>query len=159
MQIVTTSSEQTEQLGARIGAKLRGGEYIELVSDLGGGKTTFTRGVAKGAGSGDAVASPTFTLSREYTCPSFTIMHFDFYRLAEAGVMAEELSEYLGDSAYVVVSEWSDVVKSVLPTDRLQVRIETTGDDRRTVYIQCPTSRAYLLGTLAGGDGYADTDT
>lgn len=151
MQIVTASSEQTERLGARIGANLRGGECIELVSDVGGGKTTFTRGVALGAGSGDMVASPTFTLSREYACPAFTIAHFDFYRLGEAGIMADELAEYLDDPGYVVVSEWSDVVETVLPADRLRVRLEVCGDGRRVVHIECPPAKAYLINDLEGG--------
>src|SRR5690606_22283628 len=57
--VETNSSNETERLAEQLGKKLRGGEVIELISDLGGGKTTFTRGLAKGVGSSDRVASPT----------------------------------------------------------------------------------------------------
>ncbi|MBX4191001.1 tRNA (adenosine(37)-N6)-threonylcarbamoyltransferase complex ATPase subunit type 1 TsaE, partial [Candidatus Saccharibacteria bacterium] len=80
-QTVSTSSAETESIGSLIGASLKGGEVIELRSDLGGGKTTFVRGLAAGAGSKANVTSPTFTLSRLYPAKNFSIHHFDFYRL------------------------------------------------------------------------------
>src|SRR4051812_47570196 len=120
-QTSSTSSEQTEQLAASLGSKLRGGEVLELVSDLGGGKTTFTRGLVRGAGSSDKVASPTFTISKEYEAPNFTISHFDFYRLDQAGIVADELAEVVHDPEYVTVVEWGEVVHDVLPADRLTV--------------------------------------
>ncbi len=66
LQIDTTSPKNTLNLAAKIGSRIKGGEVIELVSDLGGGKTVFVRGLAKGMGSTDQVSSPTFTISREY---------------------------------------------------------------------------------------------
>lgn len=143
-QTVSTSSDQTEQLAEKLGHSLRGGEVIELVSDLGGGKTTFTRGLVRGTGSADKVASPTFTLSREYKAPSFTIAHFDFYRLGEAGIMGDELAEILADPAYVTVVEWGDIVHDVLPADRLTVRITLQADGSRTLDFAYPEKLAYL---------------
>jgi tRNA threonylcarbamoyladenosine biosynthesis protein TsaE len=63
MKIVTNSPEQTIDVAKSIGARLKGGECIELTSDVGGGKTTFVRGLVSGAGSTDHVSSPTFTIS------------------------------------------------------------------------------------------------
>lgn len=131
-------------MGASIGANLRGGEVIELVSDLGGGKTTLTRGIVRGTGSTDKVASPTFTISREYQAPQFTIIHFDFYRLAEAGVVGDELSEFVGDAAYVVIVEWGEVVQDVLPAQRLTVSIAHTENDERDVMCTYPKGLSYL---------------
>lgn len=148
-QTESTSSAQTEQLAETLGAKLRGGEVIELVSDLGGGKTTFTRGLVRGAGSTDRVASPTFTISREYTAPHFTIAHFDFYRLGEAGIVGDELHELLGDPAYVTVVEWGEIVHDVLPRQRLAVRLEQTGDDNRRIVLSYPSELAYIVEGLA----------
>lgn len=151
MSIVTTwetdsaSSGQTEQLAARLGAKLRGGEVIELVSDLGGGKTTFTRGLVRGAGSRDQVRSPTFTLSSEYHTPNFTIAHFDLYRLHEAGIVADELAEVVGDPAYVVVVEWGGIVHDVLSSGRLTVRFAQSGEDARTIVFEYPAALSYLI--------------
>lgn len=146
-QMHSTSSENTEAFGAEIGAKLRGGELIELQSDLGGGKTTFVRGLVSGTGSTDRVASPTFTISREYNAPKFTIVHFDFYRLAEAGIMDDELAEYIGDPAYVVVVEWGDIVQDVLPRDRLSITFKRTADDEsaRDISCCCTAKTAYLI--------------
>lgn len=141
----STSSEQTEQLAEKLGANLRGGEVIELVSDLGGGKTTFTRGLVRGAGSSDQVGSPTFTLSREYTAPHFTVAHFDFYRLNEAGIVADELVEVIGDPSYVAVVEWGDIVHDALPENRLTIRFTLTGDNSRDLVLSYPNELEYLL--------------
>jgi tRNA threonylcarbamoyladenosine biosynthesis protein TsaE len=141
----STSAEQTEQLAEALGSRLRGGEVLELVSDLGGGKTTFTRGLVRGTGSTDKVASPTFTLSREYEAPKFTIAHFDFYRLGEAGIVGDELAEVISDREYVTVVEWGDIVHDVLPEDRLTVRIKLNADESRTLSFEYPEKLAYLL--------------
>jgi tRNA threonylcarbamoyladenosine biosynthesis protein TsaE len=148
LQINSTSSEQTEKLAEQLGKRLRGGEVIELVSDLGGGKTTFTRGLARGAGSSDQVASPTFMLSREYGVADHayhTIAHFDFYRLGEAGIVADELAEVIGNPQYVTVVEWGDIVHDVLPENRLSVQIAQTGEDTRQLTFAYPPGLAYLV--------------
>jgi len=144
----TASPEQTEELAAKIGSNLRGGEVIELVSDLGGGKTTFTRGLVHGTASNDKVGSPTFTLSREYSTPKFKVAHFDFYRLNEAGIMANELAEVIGDPAYVVVVEWGDVVHDVLPDTRMTIQFDQAAEDGRTITIGYPENLTYLLEDL-----------
>lgn len=144
-QMHSTSSNDTESLGERIGASLRGGEVVELVSDLGGGKTTLSKGIVRGAGSNERVASPTFTVSREYTTPKFTIVHFDFYRLAEAGIVAQELEEFIGDTDYVVIVEWADIVQDVLPAQRMTIQIAQAGGDERDIIVVCPERLQYLM--------------
>lgn len=144
-QIHSTSSADTEQFGERIGANLRGGEVIELVSDLGGGKTTFTRGLVRGAGSTDRVASPTFTISCEYRTPKLTIIHCDFYRLSEPGIIAEELREHIGDPRSVVVVEWGDIIQNVLPANRLTIHLSQSGEDTRDITCRYPANLIYLL--------------
>ncbi len=141
----SNSPEETEQLGEQIGAHLRGGEVIELVSDLGGGKTAFTRGLARGFGSKDHVASPTFTISREYHADKRTLYHFDFYRLGEPGIMSAELAEIVGDPHAVVVVEWSDIVRHVLPEHRLTIKLTHTGETARAIEITYPPELEYLM--------------
>lgn len=121
---------------------------IELVSDLGGGKTTFTRGLARGAGSTDRVGSPSFTISRQYQAPKFTIAHFDFYRLNEAGIVADELAEIVHDPQTVVVVEWGEIVHDVLPKDRLTIRFRLTGEGTREITFEYPDKLSYLLGAI-----------
>jgi tRNA threonylcarbamoyladenosine biosynthesis protein TsaE len=144
--IDSTSLENTEKLARDIGSRLRGGEAIELVSDLGGGKTTFVRGLVAGAGSSDTVGSPSFTISREYQADSLTIHHYDFYRLNEPGVMADELQEVLTEPHAIVVVEWADVIEDVLPVERVKIRIETTGETARRFTIELPKKYVYLRG-------------
>jgi tRNA threonylcarbamoyladenosine biosynthesis protein TsaE len=143
-QTVTRTAEDTELIAERLGRALHGGEAIELISDLGGGKTTFVRGLVRGAGSTDLVASPTFTISRVYRAGQKTVRHYDFYRLSEPGLMAVELSESLGDPDDIVVVEWGAVVQDVLPSDRLQVTFEHA-EEGRTITFEVPLSLDYLL--------------
>jgi len=139
------SAQATEQLAENMGRALRGGEVIELVSDLGGGKTTFVRGLVRGMGSEDKVASPTFTVSKMYQAGKLEVHHFDFYRLQEAGIIANELDEVAGDPQTVVVVEWADVVQHVLPVERLTITIRQTPEGDRELTLDYPDSLAYVL--------------
>jgi tRNA threonylcarbamoyladenosine biosynthesis protein TsaE len=143
--ITVDSPEQTEAIAEKLAAQFKGGEVIELASDLGGGKTTFTRGLARGIGSPDRVASPTFTISKVYKSDRLELHHFDFYRLADAGLMAHEIHDIIGDPDIVVVVEWADVVAHVLPEDRLTIRLKRTGDQTRSLELEYPESLAYLV--------------
>lgn len=112
-----------------MGSQLRGGEIIELRSDLGGGKTTFVRGLVRGAGSQDHVVSPTFTLNRIYRAKNLSIYHYDFYRLDDAGILADQLAEAVNDDQSVVIVEWAGIVENVLPPDRLSIELQPTAND------------------------------
>lgn len=141
----TNSAEATERLGEQVGKSLHGGEVIELVSDLGGGKTTFVRGLARGFGSKARVSSPTFTISQEYKADDRTLYHFDFYRLNEAGIVADELAEVADDPKSAVVVEWGDIVADVLPVQRLTITIQAIGELERELTFACPDPLAYIL--------------
>jgi tRNA threonylcarbamoyladenosine biosynthesis protein TsaE len=141
----TDNQAETESLAEKIGRKLKGGEVIELISDLGGGKTTFVRGLARGIGSKDHVASPTFTISRLYKSKKLELHHFDFYRLDDAGIMEYEIHDEIGNPQSAVVIEWGDVVRHVLPDIRLTIHITSTGDETREFKITYPVALAYLV--------------
>ena len=132
-------------LAESVGSRLRGGETIELVGDLGSGKTLFVRGLAMGLGSRDAVHSPSFTISNEYRAERLTIYHFDFYRLSEPGIMQSELAEILNDSAAVVVIEWAKLVEDILPTDRLSINIKTSSETARKFTFEYLDGLNYLV--------------
>lgn len=118
---------------------------IELAGDIGGGKTTFVRGLARGAGSSDVVSSPTFTISKQYTAGKLTIHHLDFYRLNEGGLMKYDLHDLLKNPKVVVVVEWANVVRGVLPKSRLIIKFQTTGESSRQIVISGPKGLEYLL--------------
>jgi tRNA threonylcarbamoyladenosine biosynthesis protein TsaE len=146
--VETASAEATEAFAATIGSHLKGGEVIELRSDLGGGKTTFVRGLAHGLGSTDRVASPTFTVSKVYQAGELELHHFDFYRLQEAGLMSHELHDLIGDPKIIVVVEWADVVQQVLPEDRLIIAFTRTDENIRQLTITYPNGMNYLAVNL-----------
>ena len=144
-QTTSTSLNDTLKLAAAVGRKLRGGEVIELVSDLGGGKTAFVRGLAGGMGSHDAVRSPSFTLSSQYHAGDLTIYHFDLYRLKKPGIMRHELTEILDDPKAVVVVEWGKIVEDFLPAKRLTINVRATGETIREITFEYPEPLRYLV--------------
>jgi tRNA threonylcarbamoyladenosine biosynthesis protein TsaE len=133
-----------------LGSLLKGAEIIELRSDLGGGKTTFVKGLARGSGSKSHVVSPTFTLNRVYEAPNFAIHHYDFYRLNDAGIMADQLAETIEDRRAVVVVEWADIVDDVLPKDRISIEFKPAADepDERNISISYPAKYSRLIKRL-----------
>lgn len=149
LQLSSASFEETEKLGEAIGRQLKGGEVIELTSDLGGGKTTFVRGLARGMGSSDKVASPTFTVSKQYTAGDLRLVHYDFYRLHDPGLLQYELAEFIDESKIITVVEWADIVHDVLPANRFTLSIKSTGDTSRQITAHVPTSLAYLLSEVS----------
>lgn len=146
--ILLHSPKETESFAVEIGARLKGGECIELISDLGGGKTTFTSGLVVGSGSRDTVSSPTFTISKQYQSEKFTFYHFDFYRLNEPGLVAEELYEAVQDNSNIVIVEWAESVAHVLPKDRIRIAISKLPDnpDHRKFSISASDKYRYILG-------------
>jgi tRNA threonylcarbamoyladenosine biosynthesis protein TsaE len=136
MIIEVFSEDEMKAFGARLGALLLGGEVIELVGDVGAGKTTLTKGIATGLAVTEDVQSPSFTISRVYDGRDNLILsHYDFYRLADAGIMANELQETLGDSQTVTILEWGGVVEGILPADRLTIQIESPTENSRRLLI------------------------
>ena len=153
--IATTNNlEETIALGEKVGFKLRGGEILEFSSDLGGGKTSFIRGLAKGFGSPDPVASPSFTISYVYSRPDAKqLHHFDFYRLQDGGIVANELAEVVGDPNIVVALEWGEIVHTVLPSQKLLITIKVLSENSRHITFIFPDSYDYLFKDLpATGD-------
>lgn len=132
-------------MAAAVGRRLKGGEVIELVSDLGGGKTVFVKGVAKGMGIKDLVGSPSFTIASEYKAGDLTLHHFDFYRLGEPGIVGSELSEILGIPENVVAIEWADLVNTVLPQNRLSIHIHSLGETDRKLKFHYTKDLQYLI--------------
>jgi tRNA threonylcarbamoyladenosine biosynthesis protein TsaE len=122
-----------------LGRLLQGGEVIELVGDVGAGKTTFVKGMARGLDIAGDIQSPTFTISRVYDArDGLRLAHYDFYRLAEAGIMREELDETIHDAQTVTAIEWGDIVEGVLPENRLTIRLEAPTETSRTLTLAGP---------------------
>ncbi len=143
------STEETKLLAGVIGRAVRGGEVFAFHSDLGGGKTTFVKGLAEGMGVTDIVQSPTFTLSQLHKAKrGLELHHFDFYRLNDAGVMRAELAESLAQSNAVVAIEWGEIVHDILPADVIGVKLAVQDDESRAITVTCPPKYEQLCMVL-----------
>ena len=146
MHIAVDSEDSMKNFGAKLGQLLGGGEVLELVGDIGAGKTTFTKGLARGLGVTDTVQSPTFTISRVYEARNnLEMRHYDFYRLDEAGIMADELADASSEDSTVTVIEWAGIVDSILPDDRVRIVFEPTGENSRQIEIEALGERSNRL--------------
>jgi len=127
VQYVLRGRAETAAWGEALGRRLRPGDVIALVGDLGAGKTTLTQALARGMGIAEPVTSPTFTLIQEYPgrVPMF---HVDPYRLESPEEMADlGFDEYFARNGVMVV-EWADRVAVLLPPERLTLRLEIPAD-------------------------------
>ncbi|MDO8265419.1 MAG: tRNA (adenosine(37)-N6)-threonylcarbamoyltransferase complex ATPase subunit type 1 TsaE [Candidatus Saccharibacteria bacterium] len=145
----TNSANLTAGIAKDIGSRLKGGEIIVLSSDLGGGKTTFTQGLALGLGITEIVTSPTFAVSDVYKGLKLELHHYDFYRLgSEIGIMKQELEEVMDNKDTVCVIEWADFVKGSLPESRtINVTLDRQkeGEDVRLITIENPDNLQYAI--------------
>jgi tRNA threonylcarbamoyladenosine biosynthesis protein TsaE len=120
----TKNSKETIELGKKIARKLKGGEIIALEGDLGAGKTTLIKGIARGLGIKKTITSPTFVIMKIYaeqcgnrrgTMRKLNLLHIDAYRIKNPREILDiGAGEYLGDKNTVVVIEWADKVKKLL---------------------------------------------
>lgn len=131
------NEQQMQDLGARLGRLFTGGEVVELIGDVGAGKTTLVRGVARGMGVDETVQSPSFTISRVYDAANGRrLVHYDFYRLSDPGIMRDELAETMSGDDTVVIIEWADTVGQTLPDDRLTITITSSGENTRRLDVK-----------------------
>lgn len=127
---------ETEKLAEIIGKAAQPGDVLVLTGDLGAGKTTLTKGIAKGLGITQMIKSPTYTIIREYTAGRLPLYHMDIYRV-EYGAADLGLDEYFeGDGLSVV--EWGNLLTDSLPEDYLELTLEKDEQDpeRRSVTLQ-----------------------
>ena len=126
----TSAPEETEAAGEELGRRLRKGDLILLKGELGAGKTTFVRGMARGVGSAAAVASPTFQLVRIYP-GRLQLAHVDLYRLEVGDEVRDVGLDELLDTGAVVV-EWGDRLSGA---GGALISIEHLGGDRRRLTV------------------------
>lgn len=129
--VVTASPEETEAAAARLARHIGRGDLLLLSGELGAGKTTFVRGLARGMAVSDDVMSPTFQLVRIYAGP-IPLAHVDLYRLVDAGDLADLGLDDLLDGGAVVV-EWGDRLRD---DTGFRVAIEVLDERRRRLRIE-----------------------
>ncbi len=146
MIIEVENEAATREFAQKLGRVLKGAEIIELVGDVGAGKTTFVKGMALGLDIDEDVQSPSFTINSLYDArDGLHLAHYDFYRLAEAGIMSDDLAENMQDPATITVIEWADIVEGTLPEHRLTINFETPTETTRRLTL---TGRDDLVAQL-----------
>lgn len=124
----TGSEAETEELGRKLAISLKPGLVINLIGDLGAGKTRLVQAVAEGAGCDRlAVTSPTFVLHHQYQTETLELNHFDAYRLRDSDEFLEFGGHELLEPPAVSFVEWGDRILDLLPKDLLRIEIESTG--------------------------------
>ncbi len=133
LEFVSGSPEQTRRLGARLGELLRGGELICLEGALGAGKTCFAQGIGLGWGVNQSLRSPSFTLINEWRRPGDRqrLYHVDLYRLTGLDEALALGLEELWNGVDVCMIEWPERIATLLPGERLWVRLSILDDTRR----------------------------
>lgn len=139
LEIITKNSDETTAVAKKYAACISAPKIISLKGDLGAGKTTFSKGFAEGLGIEELVTSPTFTLLNEYTYKNGNLYHFDMYRL-ESVEEAFELGfeEYFNTQTLngIVLVEWAENVKGLLPKNITEITFEKTDDNTRKIIIE-----------------------
>lgn len=135
LDFLSHSPEQTLRIGVRLGELIQPGDLVCMAGDLGTGKTTIARGIARGWGSLDLVTSPTFVLINEYRrADSARLYHFDAFRLSDPVEAVDiGLLEMLEDSGSILV-EWPERVADVIPEERLWISLRWLDDSRRGLH-------------------------
>ena len=128
VELRTGTADETRAVGEAFAELLRPRDAVILTGELGAGKTTLVQGIARGLDVTDHVASPTFTLVREYH-GRLDVAHVDVYRLERIQDVVDLGLEDLGDGEAVLLVEWGDAVEEVLPADHVTIELTGGSDD------------------------------
>ena len=131
---ITRSAEETEKLAKQLVSGLQGGDVIALSGDLGSGKTTFVKGVAKALGIQDCIKSPTFNLLHVHQ-GRLMLYHFDFYRLSARDLKVLGFDEIIDTSDGIVMIEWAERIKEDIPPGAIWVEFQLQKENERKIKI------------------------
>lgn len=133
-ELIIRNEEDTKQFALTLANTLEKGDVIALVGNLGTGKTTLTKYIAKGLGIDDMITSPTFTIVQEYKSGRLPLYHFDVYRIMDIEEMYEMGYEeyFFGDGVSIV--EWADQIEEIIPEDAKVIFIEYGSNEGERIY-------------------------
>lgn len=144
IELRTETADETRDVGEALASMLRPRDTVILTGDLGAGKTTLVQGVGRGLGVEDHVASPTFTLIREYA-GRLDIAHVDVYRLDRVQDVVDLGLDEVGPPDRVLLVEWGDAIEDILGSDALRVELTTPEptSERRHISME-PRGRSWI---------------
>jgi len=132
--MIISSLDEMITYGEQLAKSLTPPLVVELIGDVGTGKTTLVQGIANGLRITEPVTSPSFVINKKYHSPNnLTLSHYDFYRLDDPGIMQEELAESIANPDTITIVEWGESVSGVLPNNRKTIIISYNDDGSRTL--------------------------
>ena len=131
------NEQEAIEYGMRLGREAKPGQLIALTGDLGAGKTTLTKAIARGLGVEEVITSPTFTIVKEYRSGRLPLFHFDVYRIGDVDEMYELGYEeyFFGDGLCVV--EWADLIEEIIPEEAMRIDIAYGQEEEERIYTIC----------------------
>lgn len=153
LETITHSALETIEYARKFAKSLKGGEIIGLIGDLGGGKTTFTKGLAEGLGVKESITSPTFVILKEYAFSQAILrpkphlpgeenrlkkfVHIDAYRAETLDdIKSVGIEDFIGRNDVVIVVEWAEKIKELLPKSTIYIGFEAEGENDRKISIK-----------------------
>lgn len=140
--IITNSAKETFELAENFAKKLKSSQVIGLIGDLGAGKTVFSQGFARGLGVKNNITSPTFVLMKVYDIENKKrrikiFCHVDAYRLdEERDLKAIGIEEYFDQKNTIILIEWADRVRGILPKGTIFIKIKIEKNNKRIIKIK-----------------------
>ncbi len=137
MKKIIKTDQEMKQFGAELAQQLSANFCLELIGDIGTGKTTLTKGLINNLNSEIEATSPSFVINNRYQISDERLIsHFDFYRLGAVGIDDQQLAEDLADQNTGVIIEWADSISDLLPANRVKITINYDQDDGRILEIE-----------------------
>lgn len=129
-EIITKNPKETQKLGMLLAEEIKDGRVVALSGELGSGKTTFTQGLLRSLGIKGPYTSPTFVIMKKY---GKNIFHIDAYRVEEQDILDLGWEEIIGEPRNIIIVEWADRIKKIIPEDSLWIEFEWLGENNRKI--------------------------
>ncbi len=138
--MLSESSSETKKRANAVAKKVlkKEGPFVfSLTGNLGGGKTTFVQGLAKGLGIKEDITSPTFVIYKKYKAKKGKVLyHFDAYRVGEEDLLELGLKEISKDKNNVVVIEWGEKARNILPEEKIEIEFNFLAPRKRQLIVK-----------------------
>lgn len=138
-EVITKSDTETKKLGALLAKTIqekrpkKKAQVISLEGDLGAGKTTFAQGFAEGLGIKEKIKSPTFVILKIYNIKKIDFIHIDAYRVGSKDFVTLGWKDFISNSQNIILVEWGDRIKKILPKDTIHIKFEHIEKDKRGI--------------------------
>jgi len=135
MDFISHSENDTNKFAKKIAKNVVAGDILALFGELGSGKTTFTKYLAKELGISENITSPTFVIEKRYVAKSkdTELIHIDCYRMDEKSVEQHYLNDLFADNNSIKVIEWSEKIEKYLPEGIKKIKFEYQGENERKI--------------------------